>query len=100
LVHLPTSQVRLLAIRLAAVHDQVEGTTDCDGDFVHLGGRLGEQSFTGFKLGRDPLLLVSEEVERDRVGVVRLQQLLAFALEAVDPMLLAITLGLVLPAHE
>ena len=57
------------------------------GRFV-VGRDGGEASFGGGDFGCDPGLLVSEEFEGDRVGVVGVEQLLALAFELLQAALL------------
>jgi hypothetical protein len=49
---------------------------------------LRQPAFGVGYLGRESILLALEQIERDRVGVMRLQQLLAFAFELPEPPML------------
>jgi hypothetical protein len=55
---------------------------------LEVSGYGGQPAFGAGDRRGDALLLVLEQVERDGVGIVRLEQLLAFALERAQPTLL------------
>ena len=91
LVQLPALPWPSERIGLVAVLDVAQGPADCVGHITQfdLGGQqqlLGLSEFTG-----DAILLLLEQFHRHGTGVVRLDQLVTFTGEPLDPSLLPIT---------
>ena len=92
MVELAADGVGCLLVGGVAVSGEGDGALEVDLGGLVVGSDGGEPAFCGGDFCCDAGLLGAEEVEGDRVGVVRVEELLSFAFELVE----AATLGLLL----
>ncbi len=84
-IELPPQPVIGLAIGGGAVAGPRQGTGEVGLGLLEVALDLRQAAFRVCDLGREPVLLALEQVERDRIGVVGVQELLAFAFELPEP---------------
>ncbi len=87
-VEVPSHRARCFAVGRLAVAHSGESAVHVGFGCLEVALDGHETAFDGGDFGRNPGLLALEQVERDRVGVVCIEQLLTLAFEFAQPALL------------